>query len=78
MRPAPGFVIVRDGGSHGRPLYLGRDRDWRHDAADALIFASTKHARQWIETRPLAYWLLHSAAGPPRVISARAAGVFAV
>ncbi len=75
---ARGFCIVRDGGTGSpRAVYLYPDHSWRHDGSGARIFASSIHARQWIETRPRAYWLIDPA-GPPRVISARAAGVTAV
>jgi hypothetical protein len=50
------------------------DRSWSQSSDRALIFASSQHARNWIETRPAAYWL-HDVAGRARVISARAAGV---
>jgi hypothetical protein len=69
---ADGFVIVRDGSDAA--YYLGRDGSWRTDARELKIFATTKHARQWIETRTLGYWLIEPS-GRARIISARAAGV---
>jgi hypothetical protein len=69
---ADGFVIVRDDADGA--VYLHRDGDWATTGREARVFDLSIHARQWMRSRPLGYWLGHPA-GRARIISARAAGV---
>jgi hypothetical protein len=75
---ADGFVIVRDSLDDSPAVYLTQAGDWSPESDRLRNFVSYQDARQWIRARPMGYWLSGldtAAAGPARVISARAAGL---